>query len=59
MELGGESGETNNTKVVDNFDIFSESIDTPSYDQWLRSYDHCKLVVLDLDRLSYLDKFGL
>jgi hypothetical protein len=42
-EFGAESGEANNTKVLDNFDIFPESIDTPSYDQWFRSYDFCKL----------------
>jgi hypothetical protein len=41
-----ESGETNSTKVVDNFDILLESIDTPSYDQRFRSYDLCKLGVL-------------
>jgi hypothetical protein len=28
-EFGAESGEKNNTKVVDNVDIFPESIDTP------------------------------
>jgi hypothetical protein len=33
----------NNTKLVDNFDIFPESIDTTSSDQWFRSYDLCKL----------------
>jgi hypothetical protein len=33
----------NNTKVVDNFYIFLESIDAPSYDQWFRSYDQCML----------------
>jgi hypothetical protein len=31
-EFGAEPGEMNNTKVVDNFDVFSESIDTLSYD---------------------------
>jgi hypothetical protein len=45
-EFGAESGEMNNTKVVDNFDIFIESIDTPSYDQQIISYDLCKLGVL-------------
>jgi hypothetical protein len=33
----------NNTKVVDNFDIFSESIDISSCDQRFRGYDHCLL----------------
>jgi hypothetical protein len=28
-EFGAESKEMNNTKVVENFDIFAESIDTP------------------------------
>jgi hypothetical protein len=45
-DFGAESGEINNTKVVDNFYIFSESIDTPSYDQRFRSNDLCKLGVL-------------
>ncbi len=36
----------NNAKVVDNFDMFLESIDTPSYDQRFISYDLCKLRVL-------------
>jgi hypothetical protein len=42
-EFGVESGEMNNTKLVDNFDIFPDSTDTPSYDQWIRSYDLCNL----------------
>jgi hypothetical protein len=29
-DFGTESGEMNNTKVVEIFDIFPESIDTPS-----------------------------
>jgi hypothetical protein len=45
-KFGAESGDTNNTKVVYNFDIFPESIDTSSFDQWFRSYDLCKLEVL-------------
>jgi hypothetical protein len=35
----------NNIKVVDNFDIFPESIDTPSYDQGFQNYDLWKLSV--------------
>jgi hypothetical protein len=42
-EFGAESGEINNTKVVDNSDTFLESIDIPSYDQQFRSYALCKL----------------
>jgi hypothetical protein len=45
-EFSTESGEMNNIKVVDNFDIFPESIDLPSYDQRIRSYDLCKLGAL-------------
>jgi hypothetical protein len=45
-EFGAESGEMNSTKVVDNFEIFPESTDTSSYDQWIRSYDLCNLGVL-------------
>jgi hypothetical protein len=45
-EDGAESGEMHNTKVVDNFYIFPKSIDTPSYDQWFRSYDLYNLGVL-------------
>jgi hypothetical protein len=33
-------------KVIDNFDIFPESTNTPSYDPRFRSYDHCNLGVL-------------
>jgi hypothetical protein len=33
-------------KVIENFEIFPERTNTPSYDQWLRSYGHCKLGVL-------------
>jgi hypothetical protein len=36
----------NYTKVVDNFDIFPEIIDTSSSDLRFRSYDLCKLGVL-------------
>jgi hypothetical protein len=32
-----------NMKVIENFETFLERINTPSYDQWFRSYDHCKL----------------
>jgi hypothetical protein len=42
-EFGVESGEMNNTKVIDNVDIFLESIDTSSYDQRFRIYDLFKL----------------
>jgi hypothetical protein len=45
-EFGVESREMNNTKVVENFDIFLQSIYTPSYNQWIRSYVLCKLGVL-------------
>jgi hypothetical protein len=45
-EFGTESGDTNNTTVVDNFYIFPESIDRSSSDQWFRSYDLCKLGML-------------
>jgi hypothetical protein len=33
-------------KVIENFEAFSESINTLSYNQRFRSYDHCKLGVL-------------
>jgi hypothetical protein len=33
-------------EVIENFDIFLEIIDTPSYDQRFRSYERCKLGVL-------------
>jgi hypothetical protein len=45
-KFGVESGEINNTTVVDNFDIFPESTSMPSYNQWFRSYDLCKYGVL-------------
>jgi hypothetical protein len=32
-----------NTKVIDNFDTFPKSTNTPSYAQRFRSYGHCKL----------------
>jgi hypothetical protein len=35
-----------NMEVIENFDIFLEIIDTPSYDQRFRSYERCKLGVL-------------
>jgi hypothetical protein len=34
-----------NIKVIDNFESFPESINTPSYNQQFMSYDHCKLEV--------------
>jgi hypothetical protein len=52
-EIGAESWEINNIKVIANFDTFPESINTPSYDQQFRSINPF------LDRSSYLDKFGL
>jgi hypothetical protein len=45
-EIGVESGEMHNIKVIENFDTFPESINTPSHDQQFRNYDHCKLGVL-------------
>jgi hypothetical protein len=35
-----------NTKVIENFYTFSESINTPSYDQRFMSYSPCNLGVL-------------
>jgi hypothetical protein len=35
-----------NMKVIENFETFLESTNTPSHDQWFRSYDHYKLGVL-------------
>jgi hypothetical protein len=61
-KFGAESGETNNKKVVDNFYILPESIDTPSYNQRFRSYDLCKLrdaaEISDLNRVMQLLDFG-
>jgi hypothetical protein len=31
------------TKVIENFETFPKSTNTPSYAQWFRSYGHCKL----------------
>jgi hypothetical protein len=45
-EIGTDSGKRNNTKVVEYLDIFPSSVNTPSYDQWLRSYGLCTLRVL-------------
>jgi hypothetical protein len=45
-EIGVGSGEMHNIKLIDNFETFLESINTPSHDQRFRSYDHCKLGVL-------------
>jgi hypothetical protein len=45
-EFGAEAGKTSNRKVVHNFDMFPESINTPSCNQQFRSYDLCKLRVL-------------
>jgi hypothetical protein len=33
--------------MVDNFDIFQESMDAPSYEQWIRSYLHKLGVMLE------------
>jgi hypothetical protein len=35
-----------NTKAVYNFEVFAKSVNTPSYDQWIRSYGLFKLGVL-------------
>jgi hypothetical protein len=35
-------------KVIQNFETFPEIINTPLSDQRLRSYDHCKLGVLEI-----------
>jgi hypothetical protein len=51
-----------NMKVIENFEAFPESTNTPSSDQQFRSYDHCKLEgVLEIisNRSNCLDKFGL
>jgi hypothetical protein len=42
-ETGTESRKLIDTKVIYNFETFPKSINTPSYDQRFRSYDHCKL----------------
>jgi hypothetical protein len=42
-ENGAESGKLLNTKVIDNFEAFPESANTPSYAPLFRSYGHCKL----------------
>jgi hypothetical protein len=41
-EIGAESGELLNIKVIESFKTFPESINTPSYDQRFRSYDILK-----------------
>jgi hypothetical protein len=41
-EIDAESGKLLNTKVIENFETFPESINTPSYDQHFRSYDILK-----------------
>jgi hypothetical protein len=38
--VGMESGKVNNTKVIDNFETFPESINTPSSNVRFRSYSH-------------------
>jgi hypothetical protein len=45
-EFDAKSGDMNYTKVVDNFDIFLESIDTSTSNLRFRSYVLCKLGVL-------------
>jgi hypothetical protein len=45
-ENGAESGKIHNMKVIENFETFPESINTSSYDQWFRNYEHYKLGVL-------------
>jgi hypothetical protein len=42
-EYGAESGDRHNTKVIENFYTFPESINTPSYHQRFRCYDLCNL----------------
>jgi hypothetical protein len=44
-QIRANSGKRNNTKVVDYFDIFLASVNTPSDDQWFKSYDLCELEV--------------
>jgi hypothetical protein len=39
-ETGAESGKVHNTKVIENFETFPESTNTPSSDQQFRSYCH-------------------
>jgi hypothetical protein len=51
-ENGAESGKMHNIKVIENFETFLESTNTPSYNQWFRSYNHCKLGVLLLEIIS-------
>jgi hypothetical protein len=58
LSYGAESGSMHRMKVIDNFEAFPESTNTPPFDQQFRSYDHCKLGCCwksVLDRLSYLD----
>jgi hypothetical protein len=62
-ENGAESGKMHNMKVIENFKTFIENINISSYDQWFRSYDHCKLgrcwKFLVSVQSSYLGKLGL
>jgi hypothetical protein len=62
-EYDAESGNMHNTKVISNFKAFPESINTLSYDQQFKSYDHCKLGVcwkFPLSgQISYPDKFEI
>jgi hypothetical protein len=59
-----ESGEMNNTQVVENFDMFPVSIYTPIYDKRSRSNDHWKSGAAAgnssfQDRLTRTDIFGV
>jgi hypothetical protein len=57
---GAESGEIHNVKVIENFETFPKSANTPSSDQQFKSYGHWKLgKVSVLDGLNCLDNFGL
>jgi hypothetical protein len=58
-ETGTKSGKAHNTEVVENFDIFLKSTNTPSSDQRFRIYGYGELgKVSALDRSNCLDRFG-
>jgi hypothetical protein len=60
---GRDLGEENYMKVVDNFDRFPESINTPLSDKWFRSNGFWKLLVAvgisDLNRMAYFVDVGI
>jgi hypothetical protein len=61
-EIDIDSEKTAKKKVVDNFETFSESTNTTSYDPQFRSYGFCKLLCcwnLFLGRTRNLDEFGI